>query len=95
MSDLEELRGLVDTADDCAAIQRDLDRLKKKWADRNLMKFSEGKCKVLPLRRNNSRDKPAGKQLCREKKLGVLVGQQCTPMAKTIDEFLGCFRHCI
>ena len=37
----------------CAAIQRALHRLEK-WAERNLMNFSQGKCKVLHLGRNNS-----------------------------------------
>ena len=32
----------------------DLERLQK-WADRNLMKLSKGKCQVLPLGRNNPR----------------------------------------
>jgi len=37
-----------------AAIQRDLSRMEK-WADRNLIKLSKGKCKALPLGRNNPR----------------------------------------
>jgi len=43
---------MADTPGGCAASQRDLNRLES-WADRNLMKFSRGKCKVLHLGRNN------------------------------------------
>ena len=44
-ADDTKLGGVADTPEGCVAIQRDVDRLEK-WADRNLMKFNEGKCKV-------------------------------------------------
>jgi len=49
---LYKIEGVADTQDGCAAVKRDFVRLEK-WADRNLMKFAEGKCKTLPLGRNN------------------------------------------
>ncbi|GAB0186193.1 mitochondrial enolase superfamily member 1 [Grus japonensis] len=49
-----KLGGVVDTPEGDAAVWRDLDKLEK-WAHSNLVKFNPGKCKVLPLRRNNPR----------------------------------------
>lgn len=51
---VDKTGGVVDTAAGCAAIHRTLDRLEK-WADRDLMKFSKVKCKVLHLEENNSK----------------------------------------
>ena len=51
-ADGTKLGGIANMPEGCAAIQGDLDRLEK-WADRNLMKFNKGKCKVLHLGRNN------------------------------------------
>lgn len=48
------LERAADTPDGFADIQRDLHGLER-WADRNLMKFSKGKCKVLPLGRTKPR----------------------------------------
>ena len=51
-TDNAKLGGVADTPEDCAAIQRDLARLKK-WANTNIMQINKGKCKVLYLWRNN------------------------------------------
>ncbi|GAB0203114.1 mitochondrial enolase superfamily member 1 [Grus japonensis] len=97
--DNTELRGVAKTPQGCAAIQQDLDRLEN-WAERNLMKFSKGKCRVLHLGKNNPRHQyKLGAGLLGsssvEKDLGVLVdsklsmSQQCALVAKKANGILG------
>ncbi|GAB0178807.1 mitochondrial enolase superfamily member 1 [Grus japonensis] len=93
--------GVADTAEGCAAIQRDLDRLES-WAERNQMKFNKGKCRVLHLERNNPvHQYRLGVDLlghCRE---GVLVdnklsmSQQCALVAKKANGILGCIKKSV
>ncbi|KFV79917.1 hypothetical protein N308_00302, partial [Struthio camelus australis] len=84
---------------------KDLDRLES-WAERNLMKFNKGKCKVLHLGRNNPMHQGRlGVDLLEsssaEKDLGVLVDnklnmrQQCALVSKKANGILGCLRQSV
>ncbi|GAB0205837.1 mitochondrial enolase superfamily member 1 [Grus japonensis] len=101
-SDDTKLGGVADTAEGCAAIQRDLDRVES-WAKRNHMKFNKGKCRVLHLGKNNPKHQyRLGADLLgsssAEKDLGVLVdnkfstSQQCALMAKAANGTWGALR---
>lgn len=71
-------------------IQKSLDTLEK-WADRNLRKFSRGKCEVPHLEKNvpvQTGGQLAGKQILQKKDLGLLLEkklstrQQCALAAE-------------
>jgi len=99
------LGGVVDTLAGCAAIQQNLDRLES-WAERNLMKFNKGKCRVLHLGRNSPMHQyRLGVDWLEsssvERDLGVLVdnrltmSQQCALAAKQANGILGCIRRSV
>ena len=100
-----KLGGVIDTPEGCAAIQRDLDRLGS-WAERNIMNFNKGKCRVLHLGRSNPMHQyRLGVDLLEsssvERDLGVLVddrltvSQQCALDAKKANEILGCIKQSV
>jgi len=100
-----KLGGVVNTPEGCAAIQRDLFRLQS-WAQRNLMKFSIGKCRVLHLGRNNPMHQyRLGADLLEsssaERDLDVLednrliMSQQCALAAKKANGILGCIKRSV
>ncbi|PKU37328.1 rna-directed dna polymerase from mobile element jockey-like [Limosa lapponica baueri] len=99
-TDDTKLGGLADTPEGCAAIQHDLNRLES-WAEKNLMRFNKGKCKVLHLGRKKPRHQYRLEvdllgSTTEEKNVGVLVdgrlsmSQQCALVAKRANGILGC-----
>jgi len=95
----------VDTPEGCAAILHDLDWLEN-WAERNLMRFSTGKSRVLHLGRNNPMCQyRLGVGLLEsssaERDLSVLVDdrltmiQQCALAAKKANGILGSIKRSV
>jgi len=104
-ADDTKLGGVADTPEGCAAIQRDLDRLES-GAERNLMRFNKGKCRVLhPGRNNPMHQYRLGADLLEcssvERDLGVLVddkltiSQQRALAAKNASGILGCIKKSV
>jgi len=96
---------VTNTPEGCAAIQPDLDRLES-WAERNLIEFNKGKCRVLHLGRNNPiHQYRLGADLLEsssvERDLGdpvdrkLTMSQQCALGAKKANGILGCIKKSV
>ena len=92
----------MDTLESYADIQRDLDGLER-WAERNLMEFNNGKCRVLHLGRNNFMHQyRLGVDLLEsssvKRDLGVLLNdkltmiQQCALITRKVNGLLRCLK---
>jgi len=104
-ADDTKLGGVADAPAGYAAIQWDLNRLES-WAQRNLMKFNKGKCRVLHLGRNSPMHQyRLGVDLLEsssaERDLGVLVydkltmSQKCALFARKASGVLGCLKKSV
>ncbi|KAK4806645.1 hypothetical protein QYF61_021241 [Mycteria americana] len=96
-ADDTKLSGEVDTSEGRSTLQEDLDRLEE-WANKNLMKFSKDKCKVLHLGKHNPgvQHRLGSTQLGStsvERDLGdnkLKMNEQCAAVAKKANRMLGC-----
>ncbi|GAB0203078.1 mitochondrial enolase superfamily member 1 [Grus japonensis] len=97
-----KLSGEVDTLEGRPTLKEDLDRLE--WANKNLMKFSKDKCKVLHLGKHNPGvQHRLGSTWLEsssvERHMGVLVdsklnmSEQCAAAAKKANRMLGCINN--
>jgi len=98
-ADHMKLGRVSDKQEDYTGVQQDL-YMMESWAERNLMRFNKGKCRILHMGRNNHMhqyrlgvDLLDGSSV--EKEQSVLVGQrlvmghQCALMAKKASAILG------